>query len=262
MILSRRVALGGVYLDELHDAIVIRSVDPGVPHESVSTTNRMGGWGSRLTAQHWESLDVTVSFAIDLPKRMLAERREIFDTVIAWATGKGWLTTNQMDGKRIWVDKVVIPGGGDMWKWTSEYTITFRALGVPFWQSREATEVRKDRTADGEVTIDIGGTAPGVLELTFENISGAQNNNVKFIVGDQTLELKGANLVANENLVLDHRTDGRLRITAQKNGTSRNLYPLLRGADDAFVNPGTTVTVHVTASRSGNLIVRHYARWL
>ena len=71
MILSKRVALGGDYLDELDDSIVIRSVDPGVAHESTGTVNRMGGWGSRLTNQHWESRDVTVSFAIDIPKREL-----------------------------------------------------------------------------------------------------------------------------------------------------------------------------------------------
>ena len=30
MILSKRVALGGVQLDELHESIVIRSIDPGL----------------------------------------------------------------------------------------------------------------------------------------------------------------------------------------------------------------------------------------
>ena len=49
MILSRRVALNGQQLDELHDAIVIRSIDPGVPNESISAVDRMGGAGSRIT---------------------------------------------------------------------------------------------------------------------------------------------------------------------------------------------------------------------
>lgn len=256
MILSRRVALGGIELDELDQSIVIRRVDPGVAHESSGATNRMGGWGSRLTNQHWESRDVTVTFAINLPKRQIAERRAVFDAVIAWANRKGWLTTNEMEGRRIWVDKFVVPGGGDMWQWLNEYTLTFRSLGVPFWQSREATEVRIDRRSSGEAEIEIGGTAPGTLEMTFENVSGAQNNNVKFTVGSRTLELKGVNLQAGESLVLSHRTDGTIRIMA---GT-RNVYPLLRGDDDTFVDPGT-VTVGMTASRAGNLIVRSYARW-
>ena len=47
MILSRRVALGGIELDELDESIVIRSFDPGVPHESTGAENRAGGFGSR-----------------------------------------------------------------------------------------------------------------------------------------------------------------------------------------------------------------------
>ena len=39
MILSKRAALNGVQLDELFPEIVIRSVDPGVPHETVSAVN-------------------------------------------------------------------------------------------------------------------------------------------------------------------------------------------------------------------------------
>ena len=263
MILSKRVALGGDYLDELDDSIVIRSVDPGVAHESSGTVNRMGGWGSRLTNQHWESRDVTVSFAIDIPKTDMVRRREVFDTVIAWANRKGWLTTNQMEGKRIWVDKTVIPGGGDMWKWTSEYTLTFRTYGVPFWQTREATEARLDRTSSGSVTIEVGGTAPGTLDVTVENISGAENTNIKVWVGssDKTLEFKGAKLTAGEKLVIEHGTDGRLKAYADKNGTKRNLYSLLRGLDDTFVDPGT-VEVGVSSTRAVNLIVLSNARWL
>ena len=49
MILSRRVALGGVQLDEIHEAIVIRSIDPGVPNETINAVERMGGAGQRIT---------------------------------------------------------------------------------------------------------------------------------------------------------------------------------------------------------------------
>jgi len=263
MILSKRVALGGDYLDELDDSIVIRSVDPGVAHESTGTVNRMGGWGSRLTNQHWESRDVTVSFAIDIPKREMARRREVFDAVVAWANRKGWLTTNQMEGKRIWVDKTVIPGGGDMWNWTSEYAITFRTFGVPFWQTKESVEARKDQTSKGSLTIEVGGTAPSTLDVTVENISGAENTNIKIWVGseDKTLEFKGAKLTASEKLVLEHGTDGRLKVYADKNGTKRNLYSLLRGLDDTYVDPGT-VEVGVVSTRAVNLIVLSNARWL
>ena len=66
MILSKRVALGGVQLDEIHESIVIRSIDPGVPDETVQTTSRMGGAGQRITGSHWETLEVAVNFAINV----------------------------------------------------------------------------------------------------------------------------------------------------------------------------------------------------
>ena len=69
MILSRRVALGGVQLDEIHERIVIRSVDTSVPHEDVQAVNRMGGWGQRMTGNHWETLEVTVNAASTCRRR-------------------------------------------------------------------------------------------------------------------------------------------------------------------------------------------------
>ena len=81
MILSRRFSLGGKQLDEIDEAVVIRNVDTGVSHESVSAVNRMGGYGQRMTSQHWESLEVSVTFAINVNKRELERRREIFDAV-------------------------------------------------------------------------------------------------------------------------------------------------------------------------------------
>ena len=116
MILSRRVSLGGVHLDSLDNSIVIQSVQPGVPHESVNAVNRMGGFGQRVTSQHWETLEVNVTFAINLPKNQLAARRTVFDKVMKWANVKGWLETNQMPGKRVYVEKAVFPSGGDMRK--------------------------------------------------------------------------------------------------------------------------------------------------
>lgn len=262
MILSRRVALGGVELDELDESIVIRSVDPGVPHESTGTENRSGGFGSRLTMQHWDSLDVSVKYAIDLPKQEMVRRREVFDMVNAWANGMGWLTTNQMEGRRVWVGKVVTPGGGDMWNWLSEYTIIFRVFGDPFWRDIEPTEVTKKTVTKGNVQIQVGGTAPGVLDISFENVSGRQINDVTFTVDGKDLQLKGVNLAATETLNLTHTAEGYIRLRAVAGNSTRNVYSLLRGADDSYVQPNTLVTVAVDASRAGNLSVKSYARWL
>ena len=63
MILSRRVALGGFQLDEIHERIVIQSVNPGTTEENVQTVSRMGGVGPRVTGAHWEKLEAMVEYA-------------------------------------------------------------------------------------------------------------------------------------------------------------------------------------------------------
>lgn len=256
MILSRRASLGGVQLDELHDAIIIRSTDPGVPTETVTNTERMGGYGQRQTGQHWNAIEASVTFAIDLYKRQLALRDEVFDLVIAWAKAKRWLEFSHMPGKRLYVDKVVLPGRGDLWDWTKEYTVTFRANSVPFWQQTEPTVLKKSSITSGSVTMDIGGTAPSVLDVSFRNISGKTIPNFMVKAGKRKIELKGVNLGGTETLRISHGTDGLLRITV---GT-RDVYDLYTGDDDLYVEPGK-VTVSVEAIRAGELTLTNYGRF-
>ena len=212
MILSKRVALGGVQLDELHDAIVIRSIDPGVTKESVSAVTRMGGFGQRMTGQHWDTLEVSVSYAIDIPKREMALRRQIFDAVNAWALKKGWLTVNWLENRRFYVDKVVLPGSGDMWAWTDEFTITFRAYNVPFWQDALPAQVSSGTAASGSVTVQVGGNVQSVLDVTFQNRSGMTINNFWVQANGNRITLSSLGLGGSSALTINHGTDGLLRI--------------------------------------------------
>ena len=258
MILSRRVSLGGVQLDELHEAIVIRSVDPGVPHEEAGAVSRMDGWGMRMTGQHWESLDAEVTFAINVDKRAIQLRRDIFDAVVAWANRpKNYLRYNGMGDRRLYIDKVVVPGSGELRNRNAEYTIVFRAYSIPFWETETPTQVSRSNITSGTVQIDVGGTAPGVLDLEFRNISGKTIDDFAVTAGNRTMTLSGVGITASETLVLSHGTDGILRITSG----SRNVYGKMTGADDLYVNPGT-VNVSVAATRAGALTVSNRARWL
>ena len=257
MILSKRVALGGVQLDELHDAIVIRSIDPGVTKESVSAVTRMGGFGQRMTGQHWDTLEVSVSYAIDIPKREMALRRQIFDAVNAWALKKGWLTVNWLENRRFYVDKVVLPGSGDMWAWTDEFTITFRAYNVPFWQDALPAQVSSGTAASGSVTVQVGGNVQSVLDVTFQNRSGMTINNFWVQANGNRITLSSLGLGGSSALTINHGTDGLLRI--RRDGTS--VYEKYTGADDLFVNPGN-VSVSFSADRAGTLTVQSYGRWV
>lgn len=258
MILSRRVALNGVNLDELHDSIVIRSVDPGVPSETIQAANRMGGSGQRITGEHWETLEVSVAFAIDISKRDMQLRRTVFDTAIDWARQKGWLTLNWMTGRRMYVDKVIYPSSGDMWAWTDEYTITFRAYHVPFWQADTAVQSSTVTAAtSGNVTIQVNGDTESVLDILFANKSGATANSFSVTAAGNTIALTGMGLGGSDTLRIHHGTDGILRILAG----NASVYEKYTGDDDLYVSPGN-IAVSYTSDRAGILTVQNYGRWI
>lgn len=252
MILSRRVSLGGIQLDSLDNSIVIRSVKPGVPHESVNAADRMGGFGQRVTRHHWETLETSVTFAIDLPKRQLTARRTVFDKVIKWAIGGGWLTTNQMNGKRMYAEKVVIPSGGDMWEWLGEYTIIFRAYGVPFWQDDTAT-------ADVSGAMTVPGIIRTVCDAEIANGGSSTIDSMTVTAGNSTMEFSGLGLAAGETLKIGHGNDGVLWIRIYSGNTYRSVLDKRTGgsADDLYVDPG----VRSVSASSGTASFSCYGRY-
>ena len=257
MILSRRVALGGVQLDEIDPWIVIRSIDPGVTHETVSAVSRMGGFGQRVTGEHWDTLEVKVTFAIDIPKREKERRKAVYDAALAWATRRGWLTINYMPNRRFYVDKVIYPGAGDIWQWTDEYTLTFRAYNVPFWQEETPVQASHDTAASGRVWIQVGGMVRSVLDVTFQNMSGMEIPNFSVTAGGSSIVLTNIGLGGSETLQISHGTDGLLWITAG----GRSVYDRRTGSDDLYVNPGS-VAVDFSATRAGRLTVMSYGRYI
>lgn len=257
MILSRRCALDGVQLDEIDEAIVIRSMDPGTPAENMSAVDRMGGWGQRITTEHWQALEAKVTYGINVPKRQMVRRREIFDAVNSWARKKGWLTMNNLEGRRMWVEKVILPGSGDLWDWTAEFTITFRAYGVPFWQNEQPAQAVSGTAASGRVWLQAGGNVESVIDASFRNMSGMTINNLWIETGGRRITLGGLGLGGSETLAISHRTDGLLQM---KIG-SRSVYSQYRGADDLIVQPGSNA-VDFSADRAGILTVQSYGRWI
>lgn len=257
MILSRRVALGGVQLDELDPSIVIRSFDPGTPKETVTSTPRMGGSGSRLTGARYDTLDAVLTYAIDIPKRMLAERRAVFDLVNAWALKGGWLTADHMKNRRMRVDRAAVPSSADLWNWTEEFQITFRAFNVPFWQDEEPVSVAGKTAASGSISIQVSGNTESVLDAVFENKSGKTIQNFTIKANGNQIKLENLNLGGSAKLAISHGTDGLLRIKAG----STSVYENYTGADDLYVNPGNTA-VTWTADRAGVLTVSSYGRYV
>lgn len=269
MRLTRRAQLNGIQLDEIDSHIVIRSIDPGVPHENVDSVNRMGGAGSRMTEQHFESLDAAITFAINLPKWETAARREVFDKALAWAAAKGWLSVESMPNRRMWVEKVVYPSAGDIFNWINEYTLTFRAYGVPFWQSTSPVSVRDVSKSSGSYSLGVEGTADTVAEISFKNTSGSTVNTFSVNAGGNEIALADLSMANNETLVIDHTETGLLRIRIQASGgafrSALDKVTTLTGggpsADDLYVKPGIR-TVSFSAGGAGTFQVNAYGRFM
>ena len=64
MILKRRVALNGVWLDEVDSRIAVSSVEPGDGRENISAVDAAAGYGSRITGERRQTVDMTVKFRI------------------------------------------------------------------------------------------------------------------------------------------------------------------------------------------------------
>lgn len=262
MILSRRVALNSIQLDQVDESIVIRSIDPGAPKENIQVVNRMGGFGQRITGKHWESIDVAVTYAIDIPKRQLADRREVFDKVNAWAMTSGWLTINYMTGMRLYVDSVTVPSSADLWEWTEEFTITFRAHEVPFWQKDTTTTKTLATTDSGSGTITVTGTAPTVCNAEIKNESGATIDTLSVQIGSSSMSFNSLGLADNETLVISHADNGTLSIRIRNGSAYRTAMDKRTGgsADDLYVNAGSNLititggTVSATISCFGRYV--------
>ena len=255
---NRRVRIGSVLLDSLDPRIVLLGMDPGQAKQNITAADR-GPWGQRMTGAHWGIREASITFALDISKKKAADRLEVLNKIYAWAKPKQWLRFSMMDDRQLYVDQVELPNMGDFRDWTNEYTILFRAYNVPFWESREVTTapVLKNKSS-GSVTIEVGGTAPSVLDISFKNTSGKQINDFSVTAGGKTMKLTGANITASETLTIGRsRSTGAVSI---KSGT-RNVYNTLTGADDLRVDPGK-VTVTISATRAGNLTVTNYARWI
>ena len=265
MILSRRVALNNVYLDEQDPRIVIRSVKPGTPKETISAVSKFGGYGQRISSHHYDMLETVVTWAMDIPKRELAERRSVWDKVAAWAMKTGWLETSEAPEKQMYVDHTVLDSHGDLWDWTGDYTITFRSYHVPFWQAKQESSLVV-YTGNNVITVpefDVPGNIETVFDVTVADRSGMENNNITVQTGGSKLEFSGLNMGGGGIMEINHGTDGILRVyNAAIDGNPSMMDKMkLSSDDDLYVSPGKNV-LKITADRGVWVSFRCRGRWL
>lgn len=267
MKLLRRAALNGVQLDEIDSRILIQSIEPAAGKDQQNTVSLWGGDGSRMTGEHRDSLDVTVQFSLDMKRSAYAERSEIFEKIAEWAAGGGWLTISTKPGRRIRVISAQIPGEGDALKWTSRYSILFRAFGVPYWQQETAGLLRV--TGESSVTrnFGVGGTRETVMDATFKNTSGGTINSFDLTCGGSVFHLRNLGLANGETLEIDHDDNGRrcnLRIRIQSTAGAYRSAMNKRttgSSDDLTVTPGS-IRVVMSAGGAGTLLISCAGRYV
>jgi hypothetical protein len=260
MILRHRIALNGAQLDELDERIIVAGIDEQPGRETLSAVSRFGGWGQRVTTRHRDTLDVVVRFGMRIKAKDLPGREELFEKVIAWAVGSGWMTLNYKPDRRLRVKCVQPATVGDPWAWTGEYSITFRAYGVPYWQEVNAGSVTF-RGNSGVLTVN--GTAKTAAEVEFGNTSGGTINAVTITCGASKMVFGSLGLQSGEVLVIDHNTEGLLRIRIRGvTGAYRSaMAARTAGSDDElWVNPGA-VACSYSPSWTAWCVVRACGRW-
>ena len=269
MILRRRVFLDGAALDEADPRILIQAIEPAAGKDSMSAAALGDGYGSRMTEEHRDSLDIAVRFSINEKSYRPEERAEALERALAWAAKGGWLTVNYKPGRRIRVIPAQLPGEGDAADRGTQYTITFRAYGNPWWQETEPDpETATGSSAD--LTLPAFGSRETEIEFTFRNTSGSTVDTLTVKVTDpdgkvSSMSFTGLGLGSGETLRADHEDNGRrriqrIRIRNAADTEWRSAMAARTGSDELRTAPGNA-RVQMTAGGAGEFAAWAFGRF-
>lgn len=189
-------------------------------------------------------------------------RAEVLEKINAWAAAGGELTVDYKPGRRLNVILAQAPGEGSLWDYTKEFTLTFRAYAIPYWEDAVASGTSFNAAAGtGSRSIIIEGSAKTQCDVSVANTSGQTMNTCSLSVGGQGMSFTGLGLASGETLVIDH-VDGLVRIRIRGTGGAyRSAMAMRTGADDYMVVPGT-VACGYTLEKAGRITVGWRARYL
>ena len=263
MIWSRRAALNGVQLDEVDPSIVIQSIELADGRDNISAVGTAYGYGQRVTGSRRDTLEVTVKFGIDIRKDNMAGRVTALEAVNAWAATAAdgaWLTVNYRENRRLWVMLAQAPGEGSAWDWAREYSITFRAYCIPYWEDETPAQAVGAVAQSGSMVLGVPGNTKTVAEIRVANKSGATITSVNITVAGQTMSFTGLSLGGSQALIIDHVLSGKLYYLRARIG---NVSVLAKrtGANDFIVRPGNN-SISWSASRAVQVTASVRGRYL
>lgn len=236
MQLAHRVALNGVQLDEVDNRIIIKGIEEAAGKEVISAVSPAFGCGQRVTNRRRDTLDLTVKFSLNLRTTELQERSEVFEAVNKWAVNGGYLTINYKPNRRLYVVCAQCPGAGDQYARTTVYTITFRAYSIPYWEEETPRTAATGTSTNTSCSLEVGGSAETVADITLYNRSGMSINNVTINAAGNVMTFESLGMGANETLTISHTADGLVRIRV--GSRSAMAKRTASSANDLRVMPG------------------------
>ena len=261
MILKRRVALGGVQLDELDERIIISGIDEAAGRDTITAVANAAGVGQRITGRRRDTLDVTVKFQMAIKNGDMEARETLLEKVNGWAADGGWLTVGHRPDRRLNVVLAQPPGSGDMFSWSNEFTMVFRAYSVPYWEDSKAVTITGKTASTGNFGLEVPGNVQTVAGLKIENMSGKTINKITLTVDGNSMEFNGLNMAGNAVLTIDHvqKSEGLFYFRARIGSTS--VMAKRTGANDFYARPGSR-TVSFTADRAVRVTASVRGRYL
>jgi len=246
------VALNGVALHSLHPDIVLQSANDKaavIKNSAVTMGSRIG---QQLTGTERQYIEVQVVFAI--ANKTLSTRQSILQTVASWASKGGKLTLSYRSGQELDVVLESLFDTGYIYEWTNNYTITFRAYAVPYWQATAYTTF----SLSGATQISVPGNAPTPLEIVFTPSSAVSSIPIRHYTTGTAYEHMTFNHAMTAGTTFEMTMHGAY-VSAMA-GTTDVLGKLDTGSVGIILlQGGTTEKVEVTA---GNATARVKARWL
>ena len=254
------VSLDGTGLSELDPRLIIQGVNEQAPGWNIAAASRFSRYGQRVTSTEKRYREVVIQFAIAEHRDILA-RESVLQKVRDWGRNGGWLEISYRPFERLHVICAAMPAVNGITKWAENYSLTFRAYGVPEWESKMPDSVEATG-AGGTAALTILPSEGGPLRVEAVNSSGSACGTISFSANGQSMAFSNLAMASGETFLLDYDAENRQRIRIGSGGTWRSALDKRAGGsyDDILLPKGThSITFASGVSLAWKFYV--YGRW-
>ena len=255
------IAINGVELHALDQAIILQGVQEQAPSWNITAADRSTNIGQRVTGFQQRFRDVIVQFVID--EKDILRREDILQKVAAWGGNGGSLTVNYRPRQQLRVICSAMPAVQGIEKRAGMFQMTFRAYNVPMWEDMDETAVTVSAAASGSASMRIRANGGGKLRAEATNSSGSTCDTVTISGGGRSISFASLELANGEKLIIDYTDDDIQRIRILNGTTYRSALDKRTAAshDDILLQAGAN-TVTVSSGQALSWKIYTFGRWI